>query len=40
MSQGSNDPDDETLGSADQGDLENTLSALALTAQDPDEDEA
>ena len=40
MSQGSNDPDDETLGSADQGELENTLSGLAPTAQDPDEDEA
>ena len=40
MSQGSHDPDHETLGSAYQGELENTLSGLAPTAQDPDEDEA
>ena len=40
MSQGSHDPDDETLGEADQEELRDTLSGLAPTAQDPDEDEA
>ena len=40
MSQGSHDPDDETLGEADQEELRDTLSGLAPRAQDPDEDEA
>ena len=40
MSQGSHDPDDETLSEADQEELRDTLSGLAPTAQDPDEDEA
>ena len=39
-SQSSDDPDDVTLGEEDQEELRDTLTGLAPTAQDPDEDEA
>ena len=40
MSQSSHGSDDVTLGEEDQEELRDTLSGLAPTAQDPDEDEA
>ena len=40
MSQSSHDSADETLGEEHQEELIDTLSGLAPTAQDPDEDEA